>query len=168
MAELGRRNDVDPLVSYSFVVEMEKPGSNGAPGKSSVVARFSGVDGLNYEVEMIEYRDSARPNEPMFRQGRRKPTRVTLKHGVLVGFNAENDLLTGIREGEKGTIQPRNITITIGTYGSNMVDETGSAPASWQLVGCYPAKWSLGALDGNSSSNLIESIEVVVEKMIRS
>ncbi len=162
MAELGRRNNVDPLVSYSFSVEM------GGGGQSSLVARFSGVDGLSYEVEMIEYRDAACPNEPMFRQGRRKPARVTLKHGVLVGYNPSNDLLTWIRECEAGSIKPRDITITVGSYGPNKVDETGGAPASWQLLGCKPAKWSLGSLDGNSSSNLIESLEVVVEKMIRS
>ena len=42
-ANLGRRFDVDPLVSFSFSVSID--GIN--------VARFNGVDGLAYEAEMI-------------------------------------------------------------------------------------------------------------------
>lgn len=152
-ANLGRRFDVDPLVSFSFVVSID--GIN--------VARFNGVDGLAYEAEMIEYRDSSEPHVVMYRQGRRKAPRVTLKRGVLVGSKS-NDLLNWIREIENGAISKRNIVIEIGSYGS--LDETdGSEHRAWQLLNCMPAKWSLGALDSNSNSALLETLELVVEEI---
>lgn len=159
MAEFGRRMDIDPLVSFAFSVSID--------GIS--VARFSGVDGLAYEAEMIEYRDSATPNLVSFRQGRRKAGRVTLKRGVLVGSTQTNDLLAWIREIEKGVVTPRDISVEIGNYGMEGVDETnGSKARSWQLLNCRPAKWSLGALDSNSNGSLLESIELVVEEITQS
>ena len=157
MAEFGRRKDIDPLVSFAFSVSIG--GIN--------VARFNGVDGLSYEVEMIEYRDSAQPNLVKYRQGRRKPARVTLKRGVLVGATQSNDLLAWIRSVEAGVIEPRDITVEIGNYGLNGgVDEVGNEKArAWQLLRCRPAKWSLGALDSNSNGSLLESLELVVEEI---
>ena len=140
--------DYDPLVNYAFKVEMG----------DLQVARFNGVDGLNYEVEMIEYRDSANPNLPHYRQGRRKPVRVTFKRGVLVNGNV--DLLTWLQEVEAGAISPKDITVTVGAYGLKETEANGNQNF-WILHECMPAKWSLGALDSNSNSALIESLEVV-------
>ncbi|MBQ1926401.1 MAG: phage tail protein [Proteobacteria bacterium] len=156
MAEESHRN-IDPVVSYAFIVQIE----------GIAVARFNGVDGLSYEVEMIEYRDSESPNLPQFRQGRRKPGRVTLKRGILVGGNT--DLLTWIRQVEKGSIQPRNIAISIGNYGGPGAGGPGiheaKGPSTWLLYDCKPTKWSMGNLDGNSNSPLIESLELVVSSV---
>ena len=157
MAESSRRMDIDPLVSFAFSVSIE--GIN--------VARFNGVDGLAYEVEMIEYRDSANPNVVKYRQGRRKAGRVTLKRGVLVGSSQVNELLGWIREIESGkAMTPRNVSVEIGSYGIDKgVSESSNDKArAWQLLGCRPVKWSLGALDSNSNGSLIESIELVVEE----
>ena len=63
----------DPAVSFSFQVRFER---------GSAIARCASIDGLSREVEMIEYRDSAEPNIPRFRQGRRKAPRITLKKSV--------------------------------------------------------------------------------------
>ncbi|MBQ9817742.1 MAG: phage tail protein [Proteobacteria bacterium] len=152
---IGRRNDIDPLVSYAFKVQIN----------NKEVARFSNVDGLSYEVEMIEYRDSATPNMPMYRQGRKKPIRVTLKRGVLVGYSAENDLLNWITEVEKGTVSARSVNIEVGQYGT--VNEAGSTPHNWELTGCVPTKWTLGALDGNSNGPLVETIELLAQTIAR-
>ncbi len=153
----ARRNDVDPLVSYAFKVQIN----------NRDVARFSGVDGLSYEVEMIEYRDSATPNLPMFRQGRKKPVHVTLKRGVLVGYSADNDLLNWICEVESGTVTARSVNIEVGNYGSGAGISETSAPHNWELTGCVPTKWTLGSLDGNSNSPLVETIELVAQAVTR-
>lgn len=157
MAGQESHRSIDPLVSYAFIVEIG----------GVAVARFNGVDGLSYEVEMIEYRDSESPNLPHFRQGRRKAGRVTLKRGVLVGDNT--DLLTWIRQVEKGTIQPRDIAITIGNYGGAGNGGAGiheaKGPSTWVLYECKPTKWSMGNLDGNSNAPLIESLELVVSSV---
>lgn len=151
----GRRSDMDPLVSFSFRVQIN----------NKDVARFSSVDGLSYEVEMIEYRDSATPNIPMYRQGRKKPLRITLKRGVLVGYSAENDLLNWINEAEKGTVSARAVNIEVGEFG--IYNEADGTAHSWELTGCVPTKWSLGTLDGNSNGPLIETVELVAQSMTR-
>lgn len=149
-----RRTEVDPLVAFAFTVEMQKTG-DGVADKPEGIARFSGVDGLSYEVEMIEYRDAASPNLPKFRQGRRKAGRVTLKRGLGVD-NGSDNLVSWLRECESGTIVPRNLTIT--------VDHVEEGSKVYELLNCRPTKWSLSSLDGNSSSVAIESVELVVEE----
>ena len=112
MVAKGRRNYMDPLVSFAFKVVID--GIN--------VARFSNVDGINYEAEMIEYRSSESPNVVHYRQGRRKPAHVTLKRGVLVDTQS-NPLLDWIREIEKGTVSKHDISIEVAQYGE-VDDET--------------------------------------------
>lgn len=152
---MGRRVEMDPLVGFNFVVEID----------GLIIGRFNGVDGLDYEVEMIEYRASDTPNLPRFRQGRKKAARITLKRGVLVG-GKENILLGWLREVESKTITRRNISISVGRYN---VDETNNAKQrSWELLNCAPTKWSMGNLDSNANNPLIETIEFVVEEVTQS
>ena len=149
----GRRNYMDPLVSFSFRVIID----------GMLVARFSNVDGLSYEAGMIEYRSSESPNVVHYRQGLRKPARVTLKRGLLVGTQV-NPLLKWIRQIEKGTIQKRDILIEVGEYGQ-VPDETLGGRRIWMLMGCMPSKWSMGTLDSNSNNSLLETVELVVEEI---
>ena len=148
--ELGRRNDIDPLVSYAFEVHFGE----------TIVTRFSGVDGLNSEVEMIEYRDSASPNEVQYRQGRMKPARVTFKRGVAVAGGM--DFLAWLQETE---ISKKDVYVTIGRFGRDkgIVENE----ITWWLHDCKPVKWSLGSLEGNSNNALIETLEVVVSKVTK-
>lgn len=149
----GRRNYMDPLVSFSFRVIID----------GMLVARFSNVEGLNYEAEMIEYRSSESPNVVHFRQGRRKPARITLKRGLLVGTQI-NPLLRWIRQIETGTVQKRDMIIEVGEYGS-VPDETMGGFRFWTLMGCMPTKWGMGSLDSNSDNALLETLELVVEEI---
>ena len=147
---------MDPLVSYAFRVAIG----------NDVVARFSGVDGLSYEVEMIEYRDSAHPNTIGYRQGRRKPVRVTLKKGLLTG-GAGDKLFKWIKDCEAGEIKAEQVTISLGNYGvGSGIDETGgSEMKTWVLENARPVKWSLSSLEGGSNNTIIESIELAVERL---
>ena len=149
----GRRNYMDPLVSFTFRVTID--GIN--------VARFNSVDGLNYEAEMVEYRSSESPNVVHFRQGRRKAARVTMKRGVLVDTQT-NVLLDWIRQIEAGTIEKHDITVEVGEYGA-IEDETSGGKRAWQLLGCLPSKWTLGNLDSNSNNSLLETLELAVEEI---
>ena len=36
---------------------------------------------------------------------------------------------------------------------------------AWVLRNCTPTKWSIGALDGNSNSLILESLELVAEEI---
>ena len=159
MSKLGRRSEMDPLVSFAFKVDID----------GQEVARFSGVDGLSYEAEMIEYRSSDMPNEVRFRQGRRKAGRVTLKRGVLVGgAGKDNIFFRWIDNINVGTVVAKDITITVGDYGIDKgIDETEGGKRAWTLSQCRPTKWSLSSLEGTSNNPLIESIEFAVEAVMQ-
>lgn len=151
----GRTGVKDPLVSFAFTVSFG----------TEAVALVSGVDGLSKEVEMIEYRDSATPNLPHFRQGRRKAPRITLKRAYLNGGNS-NKFFEWIAQADAGTVEAKDVTITVGQYGpsGNMERDYGGKNA-WVLSQCTPAKWSIGSLDGTSNSLIFETIELVCEEI---
>lgn len=145
----------DPLVSFAFKIEFD----------SAPVARCSGVDGLSKEFEMIEYRDSAMPNLPRFRQGRAKAPRITLKRAYLNGGNS-NPFYEWLAQGDNnGVIQPKDVTITVGAYGLKEEERNYGSQNAWVLLNCRPVKWSLGSLDGTSNSLIFETIELTCEEI---
>jgi phage tail-like protein len=138
------RRAFDPVGNYNFFVD----------GISSGV--FSGVDGLNYEVEMIEYRDASNPTIPRFRAGKPKGGRITLKRGFILSVDMNKwieDISAGKYERKDATIQ--------------LMDNTGEVVSSWDLYGCLPSKWALGGFDGKGGEVVYETIELVVEEVVR-
>jgi phage tail-like protein len=140
----ARRKTQDPIGNYNFVVD----------GISSGI--FSNVEGLSYEVEMIEYRDAENPSQVRFRPGLPKASRVTLKRGFITGVDM-NQWIEKISRGEyerkDGLIQ--------------LQDNAGNVVASWDLLRCMPAKWSLSGFEGKGTGIVVESIELVVEEIKR-
>lgn len=138
------RRAFDPVGNFNFFVD----------GISTGV--FSGVDGLSYEVEMIEYRDAENPTIPRFRPGLPKASRITLKRGFILGTDMNKwieDISAGVYERKDATIQ--------------MMDNAGNVVASWNLFNCMPAKWSLAGFEGKGNSVVVETIELVVEEIFR-
>lgn len=140
----------DPPVSFAFNVELD----------TGFVGKVCGIDGLSKEVEMIEYRDSTTPNMPHFRQGRRKAPRITFKRAYLNGSNA-NEFYEWIMQADTGTVEARDVTITVGQYPHR--DFAGKN--SWVLSRCKPVKWSASSFDGMTSSLIFETIELVCEEI---
>jgi|JI102314A1RNA_FD_contig_31_8348336_length_713_multi_6_in_0_out_0_1 phage tail-like protein len=139
-----RRMQLDPVGNYNFVVD----------GISSGV--FSNVEGLNFEVEMIEYRDSENPSQIRFRPGLTKASRITLKRGFLTGVDM-NQWIEKIGAGEyerkDGLIQ--------------LMDNAGNVVASWDILRCMPTKWSMSGFEGKGNGTSVETIELVVEEIKR-
>ena len=145
----------DPLVSFAFAVEFDN-----AP-----VALVSSVDDLSKEVEMIEYRDSAAPNMPHFRQGRRKAPRITLKRAYLNGGNS-NPFFDWIAQADQGAAEAKDVSISVGYYGDKRIEERDfGGKNTWVLQQCKPTKWSVATLDGTSNSLIFETIELVCEEI---
>lgn len=156
----GAQVGSDPAVSFSFQVRF----AGGA-----AIARCAGVDGLSKEVEMIEYRDSAKPNIPRFRQGRVKAPRITIKK-AYIDKKSSAVFMEWISQADNGTVKPQNLEIIVGAYGSNVTSadyesQAGSSASVWQLYNCRPTKWSIGSLDGSSNGLIFESIELVAEEV---
>jgi phage tail-like protein len=134
----------DPVGNYNFVVD----------GISSGV--FSNVEGLSYEVDMIEYRDAENPSQVRFRPGLPKASRVTLKRGFITGIDMNQwieKISVGEYERKDGLIQ--------------LMDNAGNVVASWDLLRCMPSKWSLSGFEGKGNGVVVESIELVVEEIKR-
>lgn len=138
-----RRKGLDPLGSYNFFID----------GISS--GRFRNVEGLQYEIEMIEYRISDQPMLPRFRPGLPKAPRITLKRGYLTN----GDLNEWIEKVQKGEYKRQDASI-------ELRDNTGELVASWDLLRCLPTKWSLSGFDGKSNEVVVEQVELVVEELI--
>lgn len=136
------RRKMDPVGNYVFTVNDITAGA------------FSGVDGLSYEIEMIEYRVSDNPMIPRYRPGLPKYGRITLKRGYVV--NTEfNDWIekvqSGIYERKDGSIE--------------LKDNAGNTVQRWNLFRCLPTKWNIGGLDGKGNEVVYESLELVVEEI---
>ena len=152
----GRTGVKDPLVSFAFTVHFGK----------DLVALVSAVDGLSKEVEMIEYRDSATPNLPHFRQGRRKAPRITLKRAYLNGGGEGNPFFEWIADADKKAVEAKDVTITVGQYGANeRLERDYGGRNVWVLSQCKPVKWSISSLEGTSNSLIFETIELVCEEV---
>ena len=103
---------------------------------------------------------------------RRKAPRITIKKAYLYGGLGKNELFNWIAEADKGTVTPKDVSITVGSYGNVTPDKYESGAQrnfanqnAWVLRNCTPTKWSIGALDGNSNSLILESLELVAEEI---
>lgn len=141
---MGARREFDPVGNFHFVVEVD----------GLIAGKFSSVDGLSYEVEMVEYRVSDQPMLPRYRPGTAKYGRITLKRGYVENTTF-NDWLQQVQE---GTYKRLNLSITL-------QDNAGNQVAGWNLFRCLPAKWSIGNLDGKGNEALYESLELAVEEI---
>lgn len=153
------RSNIDvaePFVSFSFHIVM-----NGTS-----VARCSAIDGLSREVEMIEYRDSANPRTPMFRQGRAKAPRITIKRALIMDGES-SPFFKLLEPGEGGVIPSANIDIYFGLYGNTTTpaNYVNKSKNSWTLTNCRPVKWSVSSFDGTSNALVVENIELVAEEI---
>jgi phage tail-like protein len=138
------RRAFDPVGNYNFFVD----------GISAGV--FSGVDGLSYEVEMIEYRDAEFPLIPRYRPGLPKATRITLKRGFILS----TDMNKWIEDISAGTYERKDATI-------QLMDNAANVVASWNLFGCLLSKWSVSGFDGKGGEVVYETLEMVVEEIHR-
>ena len=137
------RADVDHLGSYNFMVEIS--------GVSA--GYFKGVDGLNAEIEVIEFQDG----DDLFlrkRPGRSKFGDITLKKGYVV----TNDLQDWWDACRRGIYDRRDISIILN-------DNAAQEVRRWNLFGCWPKQWKVNGFDGKANDVVTEEITFVVEDM---
>jgi phage tail-like protein len=138
-----RRVELDHIGAYNFHVEI-----NGVE-----VAYFKGVEGLNCELEVIEFQDG----EDLVlrkRPGRAKFGDVTLKKGYIV----TTELQDWWKKARAGEYDRRDISIVLN-------DNKGEEARRWNLYGAWPKQWKVGALDGKGNDVVTEEITFVVEDM---
>lgn len=139
----SRRTELDYVGAYNFMVEIS--GVN--------AGYFKGVDGINSEIEVIEYQDG----DDLFlrkRPGRAKFGDVTLKKGYIV----TDDLQNWWRACRDGQYDRRDISIVLN-------DNSGNEIRRWNLYGCWPKQWKINSLDGKGNDPVTEEITFVVEDL---
>jgi phage tail-like protein len=139
----SRRTELDYVGAYNFMVEIS--GVN--------AGYFKGVDGINSEIEVIEYQDG----DDLFlrkRPGRAKFGDVTLKKGYIV----TDDLQNWWRACRDGQYDRRDISIVLN-------DNAGNEIRRWNLYGCWPKQWKINSLDGKGNDPVTEEITFVVEDL---
>lgn len=119
-----------PYGAFNYIVSLG--GAQGDGSEGSVIGGFSDVSGLGFEVSYSEYRNgNERVNTVRKVPNTYKNDDITLKRG-LVGSTDLFDWLKSVRE---GTIDRRNVTITL-------LDEARQAVAVFRLVNAQIKKWT--------------------------
>ncbi len=119
---------------------------------------FSEVTGLNFEVQVIEYREGSSKEFSMVKTpGLRKSGNLTLKRGVVAGDNDYYDWVKDINllQKEDPTLR-RNITITLR-------NEDHDPVMTWTIINAWPTKLTSPDLKASGNEAAIETLEVAHE-----
>jgi phage tail-like protein len=142
-----RRTEVfgDHVTNFNFAVEID----------GVEAGHFSGVDGLSFEQEVIEFQDG---DDLILRKrpGRAKYGDITLKKGYIITTILQ-DWLDQARVGDgRGQYARKNMSIVLR-------DNAGTDIKRWNLFECFPKSWKMGSFDGKGNDVLTEEIVVVTE-----
>ncbi len=168
---LGRKAAIE--LSLLFAINPVKPGKPAAPGEprpfdhfpdyafkveiaglmtDKPAAHFQKFDGLDLEIEAIEYKTGDDPHAHK-RPGVPKYGNIKLSKGVI----ANQKLWDWCMEVAKGKLERRNITITV------LNESREKALQTIDCIGCWPTKWTGLRLDGKGGGALVEELEFVID-----
>jgi phage tail-like protein len=116
---------------------------------------FTGVDGLQFEQEVIEFQDG---DDMLLRKrpGRVKFGDITLKKGYLAN-TILHDWLDQARVGDgRGQYQRKNISVVL-------IDNANEDIKRWNCYECFPKSWKISSLDGKGNDAMTEELVFVLE-----
>jgi phage tail-like protein len=137
-----------PLAKFSFLVKLD-----------STQVSFQGVDGLESEISIIEYRggDYALWSKTK-RPGMISYSNVTLKKGMFKGDKVLHDWW---KDFETNHLHSKRKSITI-----DLLNEAGSVCVSWRLTNAFVVKYTPSTMDAEADSEpAIEEMEIAYEKL---
>ena len=140
---MGRSVTNDPQQQYKFAVEIE--------GVSGI--GFSKADGLESELEVVEYREGGY-NKTRKLPGIEQFGTVTLEKGAF----ADKNLFNWFKEAVGSADFRKTITII-------EQDRLGNPRREWTLYEAWASKVTLPSLDATSSEVAVESVEIQFEDM---
>jgi phage tail-like protein len=144
-----------PIPKFHFQVEFEGPAGN------EFRMGFTEVSGLDFETEVIEYREG---NSKLYNKtkqpGLTKYSNITLKRGTFEGdfkFYLEWQKTYNFQEGNKtGSLFRRAITI-------KLLNEKHDPIITWKLLNAWPSKIQSTDLKADGNEVAIETMELVHE-----
>ncbi len=115
---------------------------------------FSEVTGLNYEAQIIEYRDGLSPEYSTQKMpGLKKYGNITLKRGV---FANDNEFYDWMAEIKLNKIERRDVIISL-------LDEEHNPVMTWKVVNAWPTKITSPDLKASGNESAIETLELAHE-----
>ena len=119
------------------------------------LGRFQAVSGLNWETEVIEFKDTTKEGKVIIRKrpGQTKYPDVTFKRGVIHTQTAL-DWLSSVSR--KDPTSRKNITLVL-------VDEAGARLAGWKLSSAWITKIEGPAFNASANEIAVESLELANE-----
>ncbi len=117
------------------------------------VGRFTEALGNNGSAEPTEYREG---NMRTNRRGLYWHDNLTLKWGIIV----DRDFYDWIIKVNAEVIERKTVTI-------HLLDATQAVVASWQFSDALPVKYTVPDFNATFNGNIIESLEIAYERMIK-
>jgi phage tail-like protein len=139
------RRPHDHIGNFNFKVEIE----------GVTAGRFKNVEGMDSETEVIEYQDG---EDRILRKrpGRVKYANITLKRGYV-----NTDEFWAWRKAVLGGTDAKKTGALV------LQNDKGEEIARYPFYGAWPCKWKGWNLDGKGTDNVVEEIELAVEKIER-
>lgn len=137
------RRPFDHIGQFNFKVEIE----------GVMAGAFKNVEGLDSETEVIEYQDGED------RILHVKPGKTTYKNLILKQGSMGKDLLSNWRKSVlAGAVERKSGSVIL-------QNDQGAEVARYNFYDAWPCKWKGWALDGKGTDNVVEEIELAVEKI---
>ncbi len=115
---------------------------------------FTEVSGLDYSLEVIEYREGNSPEYHKIKQpGMHKFSNITLKRGTFKGDNQYFEWLNTV---QLNKIERRDVTITL-------LNENHEPVVTWQVKKAWPVKVQSTDLKADGNEVAIETLELAHE-----
>lgn len=133
-----------PLVNFHFQVEW-----------GGTRLGFTEVSGLEFETEVIEYRDGMNPDFSLSKMpGMKKYGNITLKRGMFQGDNELFDWWQSVH----GADFRRDVTISL-------LNEEHEPTVVWKLTNAWPVSVKISEMNASKSAIAIESLELVCDRI---
>ena len=136
-----------PLPKFHFKVEWDNVDN----------FQFTEVSGLDFESDMLEYRDGA--DQSYYKQkrpGLKKTANITLKRGMFKGARAFYDWYE--EASNRTNLNPKDVTI-------KLLDEAHEPVITWTLTNAWAIKFQGTDLKGDANEVAIETLELAHEGM---
>lgn len=115
---------------------------------------FTEVSGLNFENEVIEYREGSSPEYSKIKMpGMKKLSNITLKRGT---FQGDNEFYAWWNSIQLNKVERRDITIS-------MLDENHMPIIVWKAMNAWAFKIDSTDLKSDGNDVAIESMEIAHE-----
>lgn len=129
----------DPYRNYRFNVEID----------SLIVGGFSEVEGLERELQTVEYEEGGRNDFTHAFPDRMSTPTITLRRGL-----ADSDVFWNwIQDVKYGTVERRNGRIVV-------LDLSGREVWGWEFREAYPVRWSGPDLQADQGAVAVETVEL--------